>query len=33
MPKAAVDLGVVDRSVNLQAMPKTIVETLNKIAG
>jgi two-component system chemotaxis response regulator CheB len=33
MPKAAVDLGVVDRSVNLQAMPKAIVETLNKITS
>jgi two-component system chemotaxis response regulator CheB len=33
MPKAAVDLGVVDRSVHLQTMPKAIVETLNKIAS
>lgn len=31
MPRAAVDLGVVDRSVHLQAMPQAILETLNKI--
>jgi chemotaxis response regulator CheB len=31
MPRAAVELGVVDRSVHLQAMPQAIVETLNTI--
>lgn len=31
MPRAAVELGVVDRSVHLQAMPQAIVETLNAI--
>jgi two-component system, chemotaxis family, protein-glutamate methylesterase/glutaminase len=31
MPRAAVELGVVDRSVHLQAMPQAILETLNTI--
>lgn len=31
MPRAAVELGVVDRSVHLQTMPQAIVETLNQI--
>ena len=31
MPRAAVELGVVDRSVHLQAMPQAIMETLNTI--
>ena len=31
MPRAAVELGVVDRSVHLQARPQAIVETLNTI--
>ena len=31
MPRAAVEVGVVDRSVHLQAMPQAIVETLNTI--
>ncbi len=31
MPRAAVELGVGDRSVHLQAMPQAIVETLNTI--
>ncbi|MEB3202435.1 MAG: chemotaxis response regulator protein-glutamate methylesterase [Synechococcus sp.] len=31
MPRAAVELGVVDRSIHLQAMPQAIVETLNAI--
>lgn len=31
MPRAAVELGVVDRSVHLQTMPQAIVDTLNQI--
>ncbi|MEB3308053.1 MAG: chemotaxis response regulator protein-glutamate methylesterase [Cyanobacteriota bacterium] len=31
MPRAAVEMGVVDRSVHLQAMPQAIVDTLSSI--
>jgi chemotaxis response regulator CheB len=31
MPRAAVALGVVDRSVSLQSMPQAIVDNLNQL--
>ncbi|MEB3296734.1 MAG: chemotaxis response regulator protein-glutamate methylesterase [Cyanobacteriota bacterium] len=31
MPRAAVEMGAVDRSIHLQAMPQAILETLNSI--
>ena len=33
MPRAAMELGVVDQSVHLQAIPKAIIETLKKISA